>query len=125
MGMTTTSACCDTCASPTQDATLAIACTLGAGDFKERFAGIRALANRSLSSSRRRPLQLDLTYGPEALAEVEELVAKESDCCSFLDFDLRHDADAVRLTITAPMEALAAADELFAHFAPELAREAA
>ena len=35
-------------------------------------------------------------------------------------------ADAgVRLTITAPMEALAAADELFAHFAPELAREAA
>lgn len=122
---TTATACCDSCATSVQDTALAIACTLGAGDFKERVAGIRALASRSLRSSHRKPLQLQLVYGPEALAEVEDLVAKESDCCSFLDFDLRHDSSAVRLTITAPVEALEATDELFAHFAPELAREAA
>ena len=123
--MTTTSACCDSCATAASDTALAIACTLGAGDFKEHVAGIRDLAKRSLLSARRKPLQLELVYGREALNEVEGLVAKESDCCSFLDFDLQHDAAQVRLTITAPVEALAAADELFAHFAPELAREAA
>ena len=123
--MTTASACCDSCATKVQDTSPAIACTLGAGAFKERVEGIRALAARSLLSSERRPLQLQLVYDLAALADVEELVGKESECCSFLDFDLQHDASAVRLTITAPLEALAADDELFAHFAPELAREAA
>ncbi|WP_051960887.1 hypothetical protein [Devosia riboflavina] len=123
--MMTASACCDTCFTGDNDTTLPIACTLEADDFKERVTGIRALAARSLRSSRREPLQLILVYAPEALTEVQDLVAKESNCCSFMDFDLQHDAQAVRLTITAPIEALAAADELFAHFAPALAREVA
>lgn len=123
--MNTSSACCEGCATDAPDTALAIACTLGAGDFRERVAGIRALAARSLRSSRRKSLRLELTYGPEARADVEDLVAKESECCAFLDFDLRSDAAGVHLTITAPIEALAAADELFAHFAPELAQEAA
>ncbi len=123
--MTTTSACCDTCASSAQDTALAIACSLGDGDFRERVAFIRDLARRSLRSSRREPLRLHLVYAPEARAELGELVSKESACCSFLHFDLWHDGEAVRLTITAPIEALGAADELFAHFAPELALEAA
>jgi len=42
-----------------------------------------------------------------------------------LDFDVRPDANGVRLTITATQNTESAADELFAHFAPELAREAA
>jgi hypothetical protein len=123
--MNTSSSCCGSCATTGSDTALAIACTLGAGDFKERVAGIRALATRSLRSSRRKPLQLELTYDREALAEVEDLVAREADCCSFLAFELHPDATGVHLTITAPLEALTAADELFAHFAPELAREAA
>lgn len=119
-------ACCSSCA-PTsgQDTALAIACTLAAGDFKERVEGIRDLARRSLITSERKPLELSLTYVPEALAEVEQLVAKEAECCAFLDFTVNQDGGAVRLTITAPVDALAAADELFAHFAPELARAAA
>ena len=122
--MTTTPACCDSCGS-TNETELAIACTLSAGDFKERVSGIRDLAIRSLVSSRRQPLRLELVYSREALDEVEDLVAKEADCCSFLEFDIQHDADGVRLTIAAPVEALAAADEIFAHFAPELPRDAA
>ena len=123
--MTTASACCDSCATTRNDTALAIACTLGAGGLKDRVADIRTLANRYLRSSHRKPLQLELVYDRDALAEVRDLLAKESDCCSFLAFDLRHDDQAVRLTIKAPVEALPPADELFAHFAPDLAREAA
>ncbi len=119
-------ACCESCGPDAeQDTALAIACTLGAGDFKARVAAIQALASRSLVSSRREPLRLHLMYVPDALAEVEDLVAEEAECCNFLHFDLQNDSDAVRLTITAPIAALPAADELFAHFAPELARDAA
>jgi hypothetical protein len=118
--------CCDSCRPSAIDNTaLAIACTLGAGDFKARVSGIRDLARRSLQTSRREALRLHLTYGPEALEEVRDLVAKESECCAFLRFDLRHNDREVALTITAPASAAAAADELFAHFAPELAREVA
>ncbi len=116
---------CDTCSPAVDQTTLAISCTLGAGDFKARVAGIEDLARRSLKASRREPLRLHLTYGPEALAEMQDLVAKESDCCAFMDFDLRYDETAVELTITAPAAAATAADELFAHFAPHLAREVA
>ena len=122
------SACCNSCgtaAASNQDTALAIACTLGAGDFKGRVSSIQDLARRSLRASRREPLRLHLTYGPEALTEVRDLVTKESDCCSFLEFDLHESDTAVALTITAPIAALGAADELFAHFAPHLAREAA
>lgn len=120
------STCCESCGTGTeQDTALAITCTLGAGDFKAHVADIRALASRSLLSSRREPLRLHLTFAPDALAEVEQLVAEEAECCTFLDFELQHDAEAARLTIAAPIAALAAADELFAHFAPELARQIA
>lgn len=120
--MTSASAC---CATSHNDTALAIACTLGAGDFKDRVADIRALATRSLRTGHRRPLQLELFYDRDAIAEVRDLVAKESGCCSFLVFDLRQDDQSARLTITAPVEALPAAEVLFAHLAPELAREAA
>lgn len=100
-----------------------IACTLQAGDFRERTAAIRDLAARSLLRSRRERLALHLTYGPEALAELEDLVAREAECCAFLAFDLRREAGRIHLTITAPEAAAAAADDLFAHFAPERARD--
>ncbi|QYO75584.1 hypothetical protein [Devosia salina] len=118
-------ACCPSCAaSAAQDQTdLAIACTLSSGNFEERVASMRNLASRHLLSSRREMLTLHLTYAAAALPEVEDLVAKESDCCTFLDFNL-HAGETVELTITAPQGAAAAADELFAHFAPELARSA-
>lgn len=98
-----------------------IACTLDAGDFKERAASIRDLARRSLRHSSRTPLTLSLTYEPKALDEVRDLVTKEQTCCAFLDFELSSDASSVVLIITAPDSAAASADVLFDHFAPELA----
>jgi hypothetical protein len=98
-----------------------IACTLDAGDFRERAASIHDLARRSLRHASRMPLTLGLTYEPKALDEVRDLVAKEKTCCAFLTFDLTNDARGVFLTITAPPSAAEAADLLFDHFAPELA----
>lgn len=120
-------ACSPSCAdsiSERDDSELVIACTLGAGDLKQRVADIRDLARWSLRTSERQGLALRLTYDRDAMAEVEDVVAKESECCSFLTFDLDQDGQVVRLTITAPASAADAAGQLFAHFAPELARQA-
>jgi hypothetical protein len=124
--MSTQAACCTSCATAQPDRSqLAIACTLGAGDLTERVSAIRDLASRHLLASRRELLVLHLTYALAAFPEVEGLVAKEAECCAFLDFDLGHDEEKVSLRITAPPSAAQAADELFAHFAPELAQVAA
>lgn len=98
-----------------------IACSLDAGDFKARTKSIRELAERSLVSARRDGLTLWLAYAAEAENEVRDLVAKERECCPFLDFDLTQDIKGVHLRITAPAEAADAADLLFAHFAPDAA----
>lgn len=98
-----------------------IACTLGAGDFKDRAAEIRDLAGRALRNAKRTPLMLTLTYAPEAADEVRALMAKEQECCPFLIFGLKQSPDAVELAIIAPPSAQEAADVLFDHFAPDLA----
>ncbi|MGO7134920.1 hypothetical protein [Rhizobium leguminosarum] len=95
-----------------------IACTLDANEFKARTELIRTLTSRHLRQATRTALRLNLTYAPESLSEVRELVRKEQACCAFLTFDLRHDATGVFVNITAPQAAAAAADDLFAHFAP-------
>jgi hypothetical protein len=99
-----------------------IACTLTPSDFKERVNWIRDLACESLLHVRREPLALHLIYDTSAADRVSEMVRKEEACCEFLRFDLREAASGIHLTITAPEEAREAANELFAHFTPELAR---
>lgn len=98
-----------------------IACTLTQDDFKERVQWIRDLATESLRDARREPLALHLTYDVSAAPRVREMVRKEEACCAFLHFDLREDANGVHVGIAAPERARDAANELFAHFAPELA----
>ena len=97
----------------------AIACTLTPGDFRERVNWIRNLARESLRNVRRVPLALHLTYAADAAGRVREMVREEEACCAFLRFDLREDAGGIHLTVAAPEEARDAANELFAHFAPE------
>ncbi|KPH05405.1 hypothetical protein AOG23_28285 [Rhizobium acidisoli] len=95
-----------------------IACTLDANEFKARTELIRTLMSRHLRQATRTALRLNLTYAPEALAEVRELMRMEQACCAFLTFDLTENATGVFVTITAPQAAAAAVDDLFAHFAP-------
>lgn len=93
-----------------------IACRLDAHEIKARTELIRTLTSRHLRQASRTALRLNLTYAPEALSEVRDLVRMEQACCAFLTFDLTHDATGVFVTITAPQAA--AADDLFTHFAP-------
>jgi hypothetical protein len=93
-----------------------IACTLAPGDFNSRLAWIAELTRDALREHRRDGLILQLTYAAEAAHRVREMVRKEQACCAFLTFDLREEPDAVRLIITAPEDARAAADTLFEQF---------
>lgn len=102
-----------------QDEKPPIACTLAGDDFAERTAWIRQLAKDHLTSVRRSPLSLELTYAAAAAPKVREMVTKEQACCAFMTFDLRQAADGIHVTITAPEEAREAVDVLFDHFAPD------
>lgn len=93
-----------------------IACSLDAGDFRDRLAWIAAVNRDHLVDARRDGRRLVLTYRPDAAPRVRDLVAKESACCAFLAFDLAEEADAVRLTVSIPDEALDHADALLAPF---------
>jgi len=93
-----------------------IACSLTAGNLKDRLAWIGELTRDALRSHERRGLMLDLRYAPEAADRVREMVRKEQECCAFLTFETHEDPDEIRLTITAPEAARKAADELFEQF---------
>jgi hypothetical protein len=86
------------------------------GDRRQRLAWIAELNRDALRGQRRDGLWLELTYAPAALDRVREMVALEQACCAFLAFDLRQQADSVRLVIEAPEEARDALDAVFASF---------
>lgn len=90
-----------------------IACTLAPGEFQERLAEIATLARDALRYHNRRDLVLELEYAPEAAKRVRELLRREQACCGFLVFNVRVQADGVRVTIRAPEEARDAVDLLF------------
>jgi hypothetical protein len=61
-------------------------------------------------------LVLRLAYAPEAAADVRKMVEQERICCAFLTFDLKEEADCIRVTITVPQAARDSANMLFGHF---------
>jgi hypothetical protein len=93
-----------------------IACTLGGADLEDRAAWIAALNGRALRARARADLRLELSYGPDALADLREMVRREQECCAFLAFDLRVEGEVIRLVIEAPEAARGIADALFALF---------
>ena len=93
-----------------------IACTLPSGEFSERMVWIADLNRASLLQHHHQDLRLELVYARDATAQVHDLVRREQQCCAFLTFTIREDADGVRLLIEAPESARAAATELFEQF---------
>lgn len=93
-----------------------IACTLSPRDYKQRLASIAALNGEARRSTRQDDLTLELVYAKEALARVQDFVAREQECCAFLTFALTVESDCVRLSITAPEEARIAASAMFEQF---------
>jgi hypothetical protein len=99
-----------------------IACTLGGADLEDRAAWIAALNGRALRARSLADLRLELSYGPDALADLREMVRREQECCAFLTFDLRVEGEVIRLIIEAPEAARGIADALFALFERSSAR---
>jgi hypothetical protein len=99
-----------------------IVCTLQAGTYQERLAWIANLSRDALLAHERRELVLELRYAARAADRVHDMVRKEQECCAFLQFDLEHTAEEVRLTITAPERARDVADAVFEPFLPAASR---
>ena len=93
-----------------------IACTLTPDGMTARLALIDALAadgllDRTLTES---GLRLRLRDTPEIEHRTRELVAAESQCCAFLDFELGRDGGDLVLDISGPDDARPVIDMFFA-----------
>ena len=93
-----------------------IACTLTPDGMSARLALIDALAADGLLD--RTPtetgLRVRLRDTPEVERRTRELIAAESACCAFLDFDLRRDSSALILDISGPRDARPVIELFFA-----------
>jgi hypothetical protein len=67
-----------------------------------RAEQIRAVGRDGLIRAERGGRRTVLRFRPEVRARVEEIVAAESSCCAFLDFELVEDSGAIVLSIAAP-----------------------
>lgn len=83
---------------------LPIACTLSATDLRARGEELRALGGDGLLDATEGEGRAVLRFRPDPSVRerVEAVVAAESDCCAFLQFEVAHDDDATVLTISAP-----------------------
>jgi hypothetical protein len=96
-----------------------VACSLGAGDLEQRLAAIAEIGATSLidhKAERARHL-LRFRPGEETRRGLEEIVAAEARCCAFLDLTLQERDGNLVLSIEAPRDARAAADQMAAAFA--------
>lgn len=92
-----------------------IACSLNADQQGERRELISDLGSRALIEARALPagLQLRFSTQPGIEEELEQLIEAESECCSFLRFELhRHEGDLV-LEVNGPDLARPLIRELF------------
>jgi hypothetical protein len=81
-----------------------VACTLDPAQMPQRTDEIRALGRDGLEAVERgeRHVTLRFRSGSEIRARVERIVAAESRCCAFLDFEIVREGDATAVTIVAP-----------------------
>lgn len=96
-----------------------IACSLGADDLRRRLAEIAALGNECLRGRTTEGDAQVLRFHPDPSTRrrLEQIVAAESECCAFLDLDLRQEGDELVLTISAPADAALVAADLAQAFA--------
>jgi hypothetical protein len=96
-----------------------IACTLGANDLQRRLdqiaeVGAAGLIAHDAENGKHR---LRFRSDPKTRRRLDEIVAAEAECCSFLDLDLTERGGELVLTLTAPEDGRAVANELAAAFA--------
>jgi hypothetical protein len=96
-----------------------IACSLGAGDLERRLVAVAEIGAVSLLSRETDGPRHLLRFRPDETTRkrLEEIVAAEAECCSFLDLRLNERDGELILSIAAPRDGQAMADELAAAFA--------
>jgi hypothetical protein len=96
-----------------------IACSLGASALEQRVAAIADIGADSLVSRKTRGDQRLLRFrsSDETRQRLEAIVTAEAECCSFLDLSLTEKDGELVLSIAAPEEGQAIADELAEAFA--------
>lgn len=97
---------------------LPVACSLSADNLKERLAaiaeiGAEGLLTREVDGERH---LLRFSAGTANRKRLEEIVAAEAKCCSFLDLALEERGGELVLSIAAPEDGQAVADELASAF---------
>jgi hypothetical protein len=97
-----------------------IACSLNATDQSKRLEAAADLRDRALVGSEEIPggLRMRFSARPGIRKELEQLIAAESGCCSFLRFELRSRERDLILEVTGPDQARPIIAELFGHNVP-------
>ena len=83
---------------------LPIACTLSSTDLRERGKELRALGRDALLDATEADGRAVLRFRPDPSVRrrVDSVVAAESECCAFLEFEVAHEDESTVLTISAP-----------------------
>lgn len=93
-----------------------IACALSAREFADRKAQTAQIARYALRARQSTEHGCLLSFAADAdtEAQLRDIVAAESRCCSFLQMDLRRSGETLELEVTGPDEARPIIEELFA-----------
>jgi hypothetical protein len=96
-----------------------IACSLGANDLQRRLDEIAEVGAVGLIAhdTEHGKHRLRFRSHPTTRRRLEEIVAAEAECCSFLDLELAERGGELVLILTAPDDGRAVANELAAAFA--------
>lgn len=91
-----------------------IACSLEAEQLGRRLAEIEAVGAQGLIDHHREGIRHLLRFNAdeEIRRRLERIVAAESQCCPFLELRLEEQGDELQLTLAAPEDGQAVADEL-------------
>jgi hypothetical protein len=91
------------------------ACSLSPGEKGDRAAEFHGVAARALVERERSVGMVRLSFRdePEVRSAVEDLAARERECCPFLDLDVALHDERVTLTIGAAAEDRAALDAFY------------
>jgi hypothetical protein len=96
-----------------------VACSLGAGDLQARLTEIAEVGAVGLIAHEEDAGRHTLRFRPDPMTRrrLEEIVAAEGECCSFLDLDLAERDGELVLMLAAPKGGQPIADELAVAFA--------
>lgn len=93
-------------------------CSLSSANFVKRITWLRELSSRALVSHTIGRNQAELYYQISSRQDIEELIRRESVCCSFFTFSIREEDKVILLSMSWPAEKQGSAMDLLSNFLP-------